>query len=422
LKRIIKVITVIFLFSVFSSQYVHASTMPEIEGKAGFTIDVATGEMIYTKNIDERLYPASTTKLMTAIILAENNKPADVFTYSKKAKAQEPYTISFNVKDIPVNDKITAADAMDAMLIPSANDIAYMVGENAAGGNYKTFIELMNKKVESLKLKNTHFVTANGLNDPNHYTTAYDLSVIARDASKYPWIMDTLAKKEGQIKSKDGVVATFKSKNKLFSEPGYLGGKTGYTSDAQRCLVSFFEIDGRKLVGVILKSKLDTEDDTVFDDMKKIINWSYSAKKETLIKGNTQVKSLSAKYSLLPYIGPVKSLNIPLHSKVDIQRYVSSDEYKATYSVLPINPWKLDKDVAVGSVTVTSRETKNTYPLYTSISGSDLLSSNFGFYIVFFGVIAFIIIILIAFLILKKKYRRKKKRHNRTYTRRSRNL
>jgi D-alanyl-D-alanine carboxypeptidase len=406
LKHIRKCIIALSLFLIISSTYVYASAVPEIIGKAGITIDVATGEMIYTKDIDNRLFPASTTKLMTAIILAENNKPEDLFTYSKEAKGQEPYTISFNVKDIPVNDKITAADAMDAMLIPSANDIAYMIGENIGGGNYKAFIDLMNKKAEALKLKNTHFVTANGLHDSNHYSTAYDLSVIAREATKYPWIMNSLLKKKGQITTQKGVVVNFESKNKLFSEVGYIGGKTGYTSEAGRCLVAVFEIGGRRLVGVVLKSYYDAEDKTVFEDMKRIINWSYNAKKEILIKANSEVKNLLVGYSLLPYnLGPTKNVNVSLHTKVDIQRYVSSDKYDISYSISPINPWKLNKESVVGSVTVTSRETKNTYPLYTSISRSTLLNNNRGFYIIVSTVATFSFLALATFIVLKKRHK-----------------
>ena len=385
----------------YCSHQVYALVIPEIVGKAGITIDVATGEMIYTKNIDNRLFPASTTKLMTAIILAENNKPEDIFTYSINAKAEEPFTISFNVKDIAAGDKIAAGDAMDAMLISSANDIAYMIGENVTGGNYKAFVDLMNKKVQSLNLKNTHFVTANGLHDLNHYSSSYDLSVIAREASKYPWIMNSLLKQKGQIKSQNGVIATFLNKNKLLSEKGCIGGKTGYTSEAGRCLVSYFKIDGRKLVGVVLKSDFDKDDKIVFEDMKKIINWSYNAKKETLIEGDAKAKKLSIKYSLLPYnLGPIKNMNIYLNTKLNIQRYVSLDTYDTAYSISAIDPWKLDKDVAVGHVTIISRETKNIYSLYPSISRSDLLNSNLGFYIVFFSILVIFIIIFVLVIIL----------------------
>jgi len=409
LKYKIKFTLFIFLFAFIYSPKVYAEVMPEIVGKAGITIDVAMGEMIYTKNIDERLFPASTTKLMTAIILAENSKPEDIFTYSKNAKAEEPFTISFNVKNIAVNDKITASDAMDAMLLPSANDIAYMIGENVSKGNYKAFIELMNKKVKQLNLKNTHFVTANGLHDQNHYSSAYDLSVIAREASKYPWITNTLLKREGQIKSLNGVIATFKNKNKLLLETGCIGGKTGYTSQAGRCLVSYFEIGGRKLVGIVLKSDYDNYDKAVFEDMKRIINWSYNAEKETLIKENSEVKNISKKYFLLPYnIGPVKSVDIALHTKEDVQRYISSDLYRASYSYDYIDPFKLDKDTAIGSVTITSRETKRTYSLYPSINRKDIINANRSFYIIFFSFIltsvAFIIVLIMS--ITQRKYKK----------------
>ncbi len=409
-------ILILVLLGFFYSIHVHAASKPEIVGKTAITIDVSTGEMIYTKDIDKQMYPASTTKLMTALLLAENKKQEDIFTYSKYAKAQEPFTIDFNVKTLAVNDRINASEAMDAMLLCSANDIAYMIGENVGNGSYQSFIDLMNKKATSLKLKNTHFVSSNGLHDPNHYSSAYDLSVIARQAYKYPWIMNTLIKKEGTINSKNGVVANFKNKDKLLTENGCIGGKTGYTTEAGRCLVSYFEINGRKIVGVVLKSDYDKDDTTVFKDMMKIINWSYSAEREPLLRKDKELKTVTSSYHLLPFkLGPKKTVKISLSIKSDVNRYVSSDNYDVKYSTNSINPWKLSKNTSVGNVIVTSRETSKNYPLYPSVSKHDLLNSNRSFYIEFSIVSFMLLIIIIVFFNKKKnkkykhKYRRKRK-------------
>lgn len=413
MKLIKKLLFMTIFLCLFFSYQVYADSPPSIVGKSAITMDVATGEMIYTKNIDDRMFPASTTKLMTALILAENKKPEDMFTYSQKAKLQESFSINYNVKPITVNDKISASEAMDAMLIGSANDIAYMIAENVGNGNCSNFIDMMNKKAAELKLKNTHFVSPNGLHDDNHYTSAYDLSVIARQDYKYPWIMNTIVKKNGVLHLKNNVLAEFDNKNKLINDPGCVGGKTGYTGQAGRCLVEYYEINNRKIVGVVLKSDYDKDDKTVFEDMKKIIDWSYAAKKENYINKDTSLKKISLSYHLLPFnIGPKKTAHFSVSTKTDVKKYNNSDVYNTNFTINTKNPWKLKKDNAVGYVTVTSRETKNKYDVYPSISKSKLIKSNIIFYI---AILAIIIGILVIIVFQIKK--RNKKKNNSFYRR-----
>lgn len=407
-KRILLVLLTIFTL-LFCSTKAYAENIPEIKGQAAITVDVDTGDIIYTKNIDARLYPASTTKLMTAIILAENNKKDDVFTYSLKAQQQESFTINFNVQPIQVGDKFKASDAMDAMLLCSANDMAYMIAENSCGG-FNNFIKKMNEKASELKLKNTHFETPNGLPNSNHYSSAYDLSVIARQLYKYPWIMETLAKKSSIIKTGKGLSFKVKNTNKLLGEDGCQAGKTGFTDSAGRCLVELYERNGRKLVGVVLKSEKNEKDTYVFNDMEKIIDWSYSCEKKTIISKDSVYKAITAKYNLIPRIGPLREKQIPISVRQDIKKYDNDSEFYINYSINNYSTWKLDKNTPIGTITLKEREKTSKYLLYPDFSGKDLFEENKVLYISAIASIFLIILLLISSILLCKIYKRRRNR------------
>lgn len=242
-------------------------SFPSIEAKAGLTLDVSSNTVIYSKNIHTKLYPASTTKLLTAILLAENMTKNSVLHYSSLAKAQDPSKLNLDL-----NQTLSASDAMNAMLIFSANDVAYCIGENISGSN-KEFAKLMNKQVQDMGLKDTHFMNPNGLHQYGHYTTAYDLCVIAREAYCFSWIMDTLKKESGSVMTPSRGKIVYSGHNRLLGKDGCIGGKTGYTEEAGRCLVSYFYRNGRLMIGVILG---DPNNDIFYNDMLNIINWSYS--------------------------------------------------------------------------------------------------------------------------------------------------
>lgn len=247
----------------------NVKSMPSISAQAAITLDADSNTIIFNKNMNSKMYPASTTKLTTAILLAENKKTDSLLIYSANAKAQEPVKL-----DLAVGDKMSADDAMTAMLLNSDNDIAYMIAENVAGSS-SNFAALMNNKVQQLHLKNTHFVTPNGLPNPNHYTTAYDYSIIAREVYKYKWVMDTLAKSSAQIHYTDNKNICSKALytyNELLGKNGCIGGKTGYTESAGKCLVEYYKRNGVNMIGIIFKEPDDT---TLIKDMNTIINFSY---------------------------------------------------------------------------------------------------------------------------------------------------
>lgn len=392
---------------------------PKIYGTSAITIDMKTGEIIYAKDIDKRAYPASTTKLMTALLLAENKKKSDLLTYSQEAKNQPEYSLNLNVHAIAVGEKMTAANAMDGLLLFSGNDVAYMIA-SSVGGNVKSFINMMNDRAEKLNLKNTHFVTPNGLHDDEHYTTAYDLSVIAREAFKNPWVKESMGKEKSTIKTVTGPNMSVENRNKLLNKDGCIGGKTGYTSEAGRCLVAIYERNGRQIMGVVMKSVYDKEDKTVFEDMKKIIDYSYSAKQTTLISKDTNLRTETIDYKIFGFFGPVKQLKVPVTIKDNVAYYENQLNTKesmpklASYKMNNFTLNDLKKGNSIGTLTINERGVNKNFKLYSSLTSKDinkiLIPSYFGFAAVCLGVII-LILFTIRTVNLNKRNRKRKNRY-----------
>lgn len=285
---------------------------PDIVGKYAVTLDYDTGEIIYAKGIDDKAYPASTTKIMTGLLFAEHANKTDSLPYTADAKTQQPYTLNDSFGPIPVGESMNDNDLMKALLMFSANDAAYVIADGVAG-NPEKFSDMMNQKVKELGLKNTHFVTPNGLHRDNHYTTAYDIAVILQHAFKNPWVQETMGLKESSI-TVNGKKVILHNRNKELGIDGNIGGKTGFTTPAGRCLVTVYERDGRKIIGAVLDSQYDAKDETVFNDMNSMINYSYDVKKVPYIKENTTVDTIPVQYKLFRWFGPTKTIDIPFNA------------------------------------------------------------------------------------------------------------
>ncbi|MFA6941783.1 MAG: D-alanyl-D-alanine carboxypeptidase family protein [Clostridiaceae bacterium] len=386
-----------------------ADDLPTIKGTESLVVDIKTGEIIYGVNIDQKVYPASTTKLITSLLLAEHNKKTDILKYTESAKVQPQYSINTNLKTMKIGETMTADDVMKALMIYSANDIAYMVADNVAGNSSK-FIDMMNKKAADLGLKNTHFTSPNGLHDDNHYTTTYELSVIGIAAYKNPWVKEIMGTSKVNINTSDNKpILDIPNRNKLLGKYGCTGGKTGWTTQAGRCLVAFFNRDGRELVGVVMNSEYG-EDTAVFDDMKKIIDYSYSLKKTTLYSDGQTIKTLDIKYKPLGF-GFTKTMSIPVIVKGDVKYYandINNKEMKPEIKLSDINVWKLSKDSKIGTLTLSQRGANPIFYLVTSVSTGSIVKDN----ILLYGGILLLILLLLVFIfvVLHNLHRGSKRR------------
>lgn len=219
----------------------------DIKSKAAVVMDAETGRLLYAKNPDLRLLPASTTKLMTALVVLERAKLSDVTTISKKVSLTPAMRIG-----LKEGDKVTVETLLYAALMKSANDAAVALAE-AVAGSEEQFVVLMNRKAIALGANDTRFVNANGLPGKGQFITAYDLSKIMRAAIKYPVLKEILNTRITEVSTEAGKTMFIKNTNKLlWSDEELLGGKTGYTRQARHCFVCAGERDKDTIIVALL--------------------------------------------------------------------------------------------------------------------------------------------------------------------------
>lgn len=392
------------------------ATSPEIVGESALTMDMNTGEVIYSKNADVKRSMASTTKLLTALLFAENKNKNDVISFTAEASKQPDASLNVNYKKMNVGDKMTADDAMEALLIFSANDVAYMMAESVSGSVDK-FVDLMNEKVKQLGLKNTHFVNPCGLEnskDSYNYTTAYDLAIIAKEAFKNQWIRETIAPKNPPAKINiTGSNIILETRNKLLGKDGNIGGKTGMETQAGHCFVGYYDRDGRNLTTVVLRSVYGANGMSVFNDTEKIANYSYSAQKQLYKKAGEEVGTANLEYKVFRFFGPKKTITAPIVLAQDVMYYnndLNAKNANIQYTSNETNAWKLTGDKEVNLTFTTpdhSEEVKGT----VKVSAVELLKANISFYLAL--LLACVIVVILILVIIKvinmrkRKYRRR---------------
>lgn len=231
---------------------------PPIQAESGILIDGNTGAVLYEKNADQAYFPASITKILTALVVIENSNLDDMVTCSKNA--------IFNVEAKSSNaglsegDSLSVRDCLYALLVNSANEAANALAEHVAG-SMEAFAGMMNEKAAELGCTNSNFANPSGLNNEKHYSTARDMSLIAKAAFENPDFREinatTYYKLPPTIQDTEGLKMYVHHKMMLKSQsvyyPGIIGGKTGYTTLAGNTLVTGAERDGMRLITVILK-------------------------------------------------------------------------------------------------------------------------------------------------------------------------
>ena len=230
---------------------------PKIEAHSGVLMDPVSGQVLYSKNPHARLPMASTTKIMTAILLIEHCEMTDEITASKNA-SETPYT-SLHLKP---GEKISANDLLIGLMVRSANDAAVAAAEHVSG-SVAGFAELMNKKAKEIGCKNTHFVNPNGLYDKNHYSSAYDLCLMAKYAMQYPVFNEAVNTRKHLLSTRTlnkEDLAVFSRHYFMKNYPYADGIKSGYVKQARYCYVGSATRDGWRLIATVLKSENSGKD------------------------------------------------------------------------------------------------------------------------------------------------------------------
>ena len=235
---------------------------PTINSRAAIVYDRTSGAILYGKNENEKRKMASTTKIMTAIVVIENSNLDDIVTVSAKSAGTGGSRLGLH-KD----DKISVRDLLYGLLLCSGNDAAVALAEHV-GGDIGGFATLMNNKCDSLGLSSTHFVTPHGLDNDDHYTTAYELAVITNYALKNETFCNYVGTKNYTVLI-NGKPKNLSNTNELLGNlNGVYGVKTGFTNGANRCLVTAVKRDNMDLLCIVLGA--DTKKDRTRDSIQLI--------------------------------------------------------------------------------------------------------------------------------------------------------
>lgn len=244
---------------------------------AALLLDIKNREVMFAKAAHEKMYPASMTKVMTAIIALENGSLDMILTATDAVKITEAGAAVIGLKP---GDTMTLDQALHILLIASANDVALMIADNIGGGSVDRFVEMMNDRAQELGATNTHFMNPHGLTDPNHYTTAYDMYLMFNEALKYDTFNQIIQMSSYQTTyyDKNGKAVNYDkgSTNRYFigkaqapDNVTVMGGKTGTTNAAGHCLVLHSkDIKGNSYISVIMRC---TKSDYLYEEMTDLL-------------------------------------------------------------------------------------------------------------------------------------------------------
>lgn len=250
---------------------------PQVQSEGAVLLDALSGNVLFSKNGEEKFYPASVTKLMTALLVAEKCNLRDTVTFSSTATTNlESGAVTIGLSE---GDKLTVEQSLYALLLKSANEVANGLAEHVSG-SVSSFADLMNARARELGCTGTNFANPNGLNNNSHYTTPYDMALISQAAFQNETVKKVASTLSYQLPAtKKAEARTVTMGHKMLNPndsryyPGAVGGKTGYTSLAGNTLVTYAKRDGVVLVAVVMKSK-----STHYADTKALLDYGFAVR------------------------------------------------------------------------------------------------------------------------------------------------
>ena len=326
------------------TSYAAVSSPPVISAKSAIVIEAATGKVLYSKNGEERRYPASTTKMMTLITALEHSNPGDIVTASANAADTEGSSLG-----LTQGEQQQMLDLLYGVMLVSGNDATVAVAEHISGSTDK-FAALMTAKAHEIGAINTNFVNSSGLPDPNHYSTAHDLSKIAAYGYKNPLFAKIVDTRYKTIPwpGKDHARALYNENRILNMYEGGNGVKTGYTEAAGRCLVSAAKRDNIQLIAVVLDA------DTMWGDSMALLDYGFrQVKPAMLYQQGDIVKTVR--------VSNGRSASVPLALTENVIVSVSNNDDKEFRTMIDV-PLSVEAPVAsgqkIGSVHILYQETE----------------------------------------------------------------
>jgi D-alanyl-D-alanine carboxypeptidase len=241
---------------------------PQVTAPAFAVIEEPCGGILYSQNAHERRAPASLTKIATAVVAREHASDLSELVDVKIDGAAFSLETDSTVMGLQPGTRMSLRDLLYGLLLPSGNDAAITIAEKI-GGDVPTFVAMMNDKAQQLGLKDTHFTNPHGLDDSDHYTSAYDIAMFGRELIRQPSLASIVREKSYQP-AWDGP-PVWNGNHLVYSYPGTLGIKIGYTDEAQQTIVAAAERDGKRLIVSVLGSQ------AIYDDAIALFDWAFAS-------------------------------------------------------------------------------------------------------------------------------------------------
>ena len=355
-----KILLILILF--FISSKVYALDLAK-NAKSTILMESSTGEIIYERNSDERLAPASMTKMMSLILIMEAIENGSI-------KSNQIITISENASKmggsqiyLEANEKMSVDDLLKGICMASANDAVVALAETIYGSE-EEFVNRMNQKSKELGLKNTNFINATGLDEENHYSSARDMALIARELIKHDKVLEYSSRYEDYLRENTNKKFWLVNTNKLIKTyDGMDGLKTGYTEAAGYCLTATAKRNNMRLIGVVMKEESSSIRNS---DMTELLNYGFSIYKvKTLVKKDKVVSNYIDNKS-----SKVKN-DVIVKEDINILNKKNSKDRKVSYKVTLYNKdLPIKKDSKIGILEVIE---KNKIIYKTNVYSKDII-------------------------------------------------
>ncbi len=396
---------------------------PQIQAETGIVIDAKTGMILYDKNMNEQRYPASTTKVMTALLTLENLDLDQTVTID----SETPFTGGSRIYLLE-GERITVRELLYALLLESANDAAVALAKEIAG-TVPDFADMMNQRAKELGAKNTNFVSPNGLHDDDHVTTAYDMAMIARYAMTNETFRDFVATYKYTIPATNMQETRYlyntnrliyDQKTKLYVNgikreakyEGATGIKTGYTPEAGGCLIAGAIRGDTELIAVVLKST----DEGRFADSIALLDYAFENYKSIhALDGGTDLGQISVKRGSERKVNvvaaesayatvPIDASDSLIQTKVVLEDRIQAPVKKGqAVGVVEV----YEGDQLVGQVDIVTTEEVPEGGLLSIVGISDKTAKKIE--IILGGVALILMLFLIFYIVLKRRQIKKRK-------------
>ena len=421
---VVNILTVNYSFAdnIQSMEVEIEDVFAEITAKNLLLGETNSNRILYEKNIDQKIYPASLTKLMTAILVVENCELDEIVTVSENAIFSVPS--GYVNANLQVGEEVTVEDLLYVMLIPSANDAANALAEHV-GGNIESFSAMMNTRAKELGCEGSNFTNPSGLHEKEHYTTTRDLYLISKEAIQKPIIKEAI-KTTRYILPETNKYTDTKMK-RIFTTTNYMirpsltkyycnyciGGKTGYTTDAKNCVIEYAEKDGVELIAIVMGENASIKGKK-FLDAKKMFEYVFKNYE------NVQVATKNKKFETVKISNGTKDtrdlgvlykedINILMDNNNKIEKEIEYTNVKAP----------IQKNDVVGKITYKYEEITYTTDLIaqSSVEESKILSN-----LVKLLIATFIIYIIYNLRKSKKNYKKHGNKLKKLHKKRKKNL